>query len=173
MSINISDVELAEKDFTRFLINTIKQYELLPTEIQIEITETATIQNIDQVCEILTYLKNEGLKIALDDFGTGYSSLNYLKDLPVDTIKLDKSYVSGFTMPTRDRKLVEAIISLGHAFNLEIVAEGIEQSEEFELLKLLCCDCGQGYLFHKPLKSETFEEAMEKETITNWYSCKK
>jgi EAL domain-containing protein (putative c-di-GMP-specific phosphodiesterase class I) len=114
----------------------------------------------EQAIEKLLELKMMGIKVAIDDFGTGYSSLNYLKRFPIDTLKIDRSFVSDLCKDPHDTAIVRAIITLGQALDLTVVAEGVETREQLESLTELECDVVQGYLFSKALSPEDFEELL-------------
>jgi diguanylate cyclase len=114
----------------------------------------------EQAIEKLLELKMMGIKVAIDDFGTGYSSLNYLKRFPIDTLKIDRSFISDLCKDPHDTAIVRAIITLGHALDLTVVAEGVETREQLESLTELECDVVQGFLFSKALSPEDFEELL-------------
>jgi len=128
----------------------------VPAELlELEITETALMDNIENAISTLEQLRHIGLTIAIDDFGTGYSSLSHLKSLPVDTLKIDRSFIDGVADDDNsDKQIVEAIIALANKLQLKIVAEGIETTEQLAFLEKNQCACGQGYLFDKPLPEE-------------------
>ncbi|MDE5070051.1 MAG: EAL domain-containing protein, partial [Trichodesmium sp. St4_bin8_1] len=123
--------------------------------LQLEITETVIMENVSLSTKILNQLKNKKIKLSIDDFGTGYSSLSYLHQFPINSIKIDRSFVSKLDSDTSGQtlKIVSAIIKLGHNLGLEIVAEGIETQAQMQQLKELQCNKGQGYFFSKPLAS--------------------
>lgn len=157
---NISlSINLSGKDFeNNILINHIDKmaelYEVNPNRIIFEITESVMITNPTLALKNLTKLKEKGYKIHIDDFGTGYSSLNYLREFPFDAIKLDRTFISGIDHDARDLSIVRSIVSLGKAFSLGIVAEGVENNIQFELLKNMNCDEFQGYYYSKPLSGD-------------------
>ncbi|MFZ1838256.1 MAG: EAL domain-containing protein, partial [Dokdonella sp.] len=124
--------------------------------LDIEITESLLMDDLEQSTRILQALRDLGCRIAVDDFGTGYSSLNYLVRLPVDTIKIDQSFVALMTQSPETMGLVSNIINLGHSLSLQIVAEGVEEEEQMKLLRLLRCDVLQGYLMGRPLPEAEF-----------------
>lgn len=152
MSINASALQLAE-EYTDTMINTIIETTLNPKNIVIEITETTLMSNIDSATHALNKLHQLGVAIAIDDFGTGYSSLNYLKTLPINTLKIDKSFVCDITLNTNDASIVLAMIQLARALDLHVVAEGVETQSQFDCLKQQGCDCIQGYYFSNPLSA--------------------
>ena len=125
-----------------------------PRHLIIEITETVAMAGAETTIEILTKLKSLGVLLAIDDFGTGFSSLAYLKRFPVDLLKIDKSFVDGVAFRDHDTAIVEAIIALGHALGLRVIAEGVERPEQLEELRTLGSEIGQGYFFGQPLSSD-------------------
>lgn len=161
MSINISGKSLLQPGFIEKIKHLLNHYNLRSEEIQFEITESIFLDKMDKSVNILTQLSNLGIKIALDDFGTGYSSLTYLKNLPIDVVKLDHSFVKGISSQGEDKVIVESVIKLTHDLGLSIVAEGIETDEHLELLSKQSCDYGQGYLFSRPVSSEEIEKKWE------------
>lgn len=122
--------------------------------LEFEITETLLVENLDKVNAILVQLRAMGITIAIDDFGTGYSSLKYLQKLPIDNLKIDRSFIQELSQTKNDQSIVKAIISLGHSMQLNVVAEGVEDKAMFEYLRALKCDYIQGYYFHKPMSSD-------------------
>ena len=125
-----------------------------PATLKLEITETVLMEDAEAALGTLQALKELGVRSAIDDFGTGYSSLSYLRRLVVDTLKIDRSFVSGLERDDRNLAIVRAVASLGHALDMTVTAEGIETSAELERLCGVGCDRGQGYYFSGPLSPE-------------------
>jgi EAL domain-containing protein (putative c-di-GMP-specific phosphodiesterase class I) len=130
-----------------------------PAHLILEITETVAMAGAETTIEILGKLKSLGVQLAIDDFGTGFSSLAYLKRFPVDLLKIDKSFVDGVAQRGHDTRIVEAIISLGHALGLQVIAEGVETPDQLIELRALGSELGQGYFFGRPL-SDDLEHGM-------------
>jgi EAL domain-containing protein (putative c-di-GMP-specific phosphodiesterase class I) len=128
-----------------------------PALLVLEITESVMVQDSDATAARLAELKGLGVRLAIDDFGTGYSSLSYLRRFPVDIHKIDKSFVDAVAADGSETALVRGIVSMGRALHLNTVAEGIEQAEQAERLRLLGCDTGQGYLFARPMPAAEIE----------------
>ena len=161
MSINISALQYSREDFVDSIINVIKSYDISPSEIELEITETILIEDFRAVYEKLMLLRDFGLRISLDDFGTGFSSLSYLKKLPIDTLKIDKSFIDTVLEDSATRVITEAIINMVKALGIESVAEGVEEQKQYEYLYSIGCDVIQGYLFGKPLSTEEVEKVLD------------
>lgn len=125
--------------------------------LEVEITESMLMQNREKALETLTALKNKGVRIAIDDFGTGYSSLSTLKQFPVDTLKIDRSFIRDLETDAEDRGLTEAIITMAKTLRLHLVAEGVETENQSDFLKERGCNELQGFLFSRPLASASFE----------------
>ncbi|HEY4639799.1 MAG TPA: EAL domain-containing protein [Thermoanaerobaculia bacterium] len=125
-----------------------------PAHVILEITETTAMAGAESTIEILTKLKSLGVRLAIDDFGTGFSSLSYLKRFPVDLLKIDKSFVDGVALNSLDRAIVQAIIALGHALGMKLIAEGVETAEQLDELRALGSEIGQGYYFGRPLSDK-------------------
>ncbi len=157
ISINFSSKQLKDREYTSYLMELLKAYDISPEYIEIEITESIFLENNIQTMEFLQGLKNAGLRIALDDFGTGYSSLSYLTYIPVNKIKLDKSINDKFLL-SGNMEVMDSIISLAHSLKLKITAEGIEDYDKYLQLRRSGCDYIQGYLFGKPLKADETEK---------------
>jgi EAL domain-containing protein (putative c-di-GMP-specific phosphodiesterase class I) len=128
----------------------LKDTELDPQYLELEMTESI-MQNIEQLTIVLNKLKTIGVRLSLDDFGTGYSSLNILRYLPIDTLKIDKSFVDDIMEDLNTAPIIKTIIDMGTNLNLNIIAEGIENKKQLEFLKENGCDFGQGYFFSRPL----------------------
>ncbi len=156
ISINYSSKQLRDRNYITYLKHLLREYDINPSCLEIEITESFFLENNSQTMEFLMDLKEAGLKIALDDFGTGYSSLNYLTFIPVDKIKLDKSINDKF-LQSDHIEVMNSIISLAHSLKLKLTAEGIEDIDKYLQLRNGGCDYIQGYLFSKPLKAEEIE----------------
>jgi EAL domain-containing protein (putative c-di-GMP-specific phosphodiesterase class I) len=150
VAVNVSTVQLRREDFIRTTANILKMSGG-EAGIDMEVTETMVMGDIDDSIAKLTILRDLGVRIAIDDFGTGYSSLAYLAKLPVGELKIDRSFISSMLDDSSAMTLVSTIISLAHALNLGVVAEGVETEEQAKILRLLRCDEMQGYLISKPL----------------------
>ncbi|RJF95951.1 EAL and GGDEF domain-containing protein [Noviherbaspirillum saxi] len=156
IAVNVSPMQFRKKDFSADLEHVMNRHHINPAAIQIELTETAVMEDIDHAITILNHFRKKGIKISLDDFGTGYSSLNYLSRLPLDKIKVDKSFVHRLENDTASRAITEAIIALGRTLNLEIVAEGIESESVLQYLRTHGCHQAQGYHVCKPMQGNAF-----------------
>jgi EAL domain-containing protein (putative c-di-GMP-specific phosphodiesterase class I) len=153
IAVNVSGLQLAAKDFVSTLERVLMHY---PdgAGIDLEITESVFVDDLDGSIEKLAAARRHGLTVAMDDFGTGYSSLSSLGRLPLDSLKVDRSFVIRMTDDPQSTSIVTTIISLGHALDLKVVAEGVETAEQARLLRLLKCDQAQGYLIAKPKPAE-------------------
>ncbi|HEX2903236.1 MAG TPA: EAL domain-containing protein [Jatrophihabitans sp.] len=151
MSVNVSSQQLVQDDFVPLVLQTLADASLPSDRLVLEITETVVLRDLDQVAPRLAALRERGVRIAIDDFGTGYSSLAYLSQLPVDVLKVDKSFIDKVTVDAHDASLAEAIISLGQSMHFTTVAEGVEQKDQASWLLEARCDLGQGYLWSKPV----------------------
>jgi diguanylate cyclase (GGDEF)-like protein len=159
LSINISPSLLLDKQFQQDVSNILAKYPSVHAKnIRLEITESIFMQNYELAIENLNALRKVGFSVSLDDFGTGYSSLNYLWKLPIDEVKIDKSFISNMSQDESLFTMVESIIALCKKLELEVVAEGVESNVEFNILKGLGCDTCQGYFFCRPMPSEQFLE---------------
>jgi diguanylate cyclase (GGDEF)-like protein len=155
MAVNISAVEFRQPGFLASIRAVLQDTQLAPRLLELELTESALIQNVEFTVSILLALKDLGVRIAIDDFGTGYSSLSYLKQFPVDVLKIDQSFVKDIGKPDSDA-IVSAIISMGQSLRFKIIAEGIETREQLDLLQALRCEEGQGYYFSRAVTAEAF-----------------
>jgi len=150
VSINVSNSLFHGTTLLKAVEDALSDTGLPPDRLELELTESIAMRNVDTSITLLQRLKTMGVQLAIDDFGTGYSSLSYLKQLPIDTVKLDRSFVNGATSDPKDAALVMAIITLAHNLNLRVIAEGIETEVQRDFLRLLRCDEGQGYWLGRP-----------------------
>lgn len=157
LSVNISAKTFEMKKFVPLLLDIVNKYEVDPSQLQLEITERILIRNVEESIMKLQNLRSMGFKVAIDDFGIGYSSLSYIVRLPIDCIKIDKSFVQNIAFSKEAKTIVSTIITLCKTLNLHVIAEGIENSMELEYLKYSDCDIGQGYYFSKPISMEELE----------------
>ena len=158
LAINISANEFRQRDFVSNLKNLLNEYKIDPAKLEIEITETLSMQNISYAISVLEEVKALGFKIALDDFGTGYSSLNYLKKLPFDTLKIDQTFIRDLETDNDDLVITKLIIQIANVLNKKTVAEGVETKKLLEIVEDLGCDIAQGYYFSPPLEEKKFIE---------------
>lgn len=161
LSVNVSAVQCKQKDFIESLLQIIRKYDVLPEEIELEITETILIEDFGYISGRLERLRETGVKISLDDFGTGFSSLSYLKGLPIDTLKIDKSFVDTMLTDNNTKIIIESIIYMVKRLGYETIAEGVETEEQFAYLKELSCDIIQGYYLGRPMPAEGIEELLK------------
>jgi diguanylate cyclase (GGDEF)-like protein len=157
LAVNVSPIQLRDPAFVHEVRRLVAVDALAPEGLEFEITESMIMTDIEQSITILRSLRDMGLRVAIDDFGTGFSSLGYLSRLPVDTLKIDRSFIDAMGRSAQGLSLVSTMITLAHSFNLRVVAEGVETDEQSSLLKLLRCDEAQGYLFGRPVPVEEFE----------------
>jgi diguanylate cyclase (GGDEF)-like protein len=161
MAVNVSPLQFTKPDFAETVESILKNSGLPPNQVEMELTETMVMSNVDESSRQMSRLKQLGVHISIDDFGTGYSSLSYLHRLPIDTLKIDRSFVDKMTEPGGTRPIVEAIISLARSLGLQTIAEGVETPEQLELLTQLKCDVIQGFLFSRPLSVENLQSLLE------------
>jgi len=162
MSINISAMQYRKEEFVSELIRILEQYKVNPAMVELEITESVLIEDFDSVIEKLRVLKDYGVKISLDDFGTGFSSLSYLKDLPIDTLKIDKSFIDTVLSDSATRIITESIVNMVKSLGFESVAEGVEDEQQLCYLHGIGCDVIQGYLLGKPQTPAQIEELIQR-----------
>lgn len=160
MSLNVSAIQYRQPDFIDKVLNLMDKYDVSPSEIELEITESILIDDFTEITEKLVLLRDIGVKISLDDFGTGYSSLSYLKGLPIDTLKIDKSFIDTVITDENTRIITESIIYMVKKLGYETIAEGVETEEQFRYLNEIDCDNIQGYFLGKPMPSEKIENLL-------------
>jgi EAL domain-containing protein (putative c-di-GMP-specific phosphodiesterase class I) len=151
VAVNVSSIQLQRKDFVDSIIEEIRRGGNNPEWLELEITESLVMRNVEDSTRKLSILRGMGVKVAIDDFGTGYSSLSYLGRLPVDTLKIDRSFISGVAMETDSVTVVSTILALAHGLKLNVVAEGVETREQADMLRRFRCDEAQGYFYSRPI----------------------
>lgn len=161
ISINLSNKTLMNKIMFNELVDLIASFQEEFSSIIIEVTETALISDVETAIDRLAILKALGFKIALDDFGTGYSSLTYLRDLPIDIVKLDQSFIKKILYSKKDQLIIKTLTDLSHGLNYKVTVEGIETNEQYEYMKALNCDTAQGYLISRPMPLVEVHEMIE------------
>ncbi|MBN2651209.1 MAG: EAL domain-containing protein [Spirochaetales bacterium] len=157
LAINISGKQLKDPDFAQKVISAVNGAKLSPSSVILEITERSILHDFDKVKKVLVQLSDFGIKFHLDDFGEGYTSLKLLRDLPIDTMKIDKSYVTGLKAESSQSLILKSIIDLGHNMGKKVIAEGIEELTDVEALLGFNCEMGQGYYFYRPIDDKDVE----------------
>ena len=165
VSVNISARQFSDGQLGTRIANILKETGLPPACLELELTESILMREVSEAMQILDGLKNLGLSIAVDDFGTGYSSLNYLKQFPIDVLKIDRTFVDGLPSGEQDAQIARAIIAMAHSLNLAVIAEGVETQEQLDFLREHGCDEVQGYLFGRPMPASGFEAQFGRETL--------
>jgi diguanylate cyclase (GGDEF)-like protein/PAS domain S-box-containing protein len=160
VSVNLSALQFRNKSLVVSLKAMLEQFSLPPSLLELELTESFIMHGTDSVLQTLRQLKQLGVNLSIDDFGTGYSSLSYLKRFPIDTLKIDQSFVRDITHNKSDAAIVKAIISMAHSMQMKVIAEGVETKEQFAFLKSHHCDEIQGYYFSPPLAAPEFEKML-------------
>jgi diguanylate cyclase (GGDEF)-like protein len=161
VAVNLSARQFADPLLLPKLTRIIAASGLHPSKLELEITESMVMSNGENAVAVLESLKSIGVQIALDDFGTGYSSLAYLKRFPIDTVKIDRSFIQDIPDDSDDKKITRAIIAMAHSMRLKVVAEGVETAEQLSFLRTQRCDAVQGYILHRPLAEEAVAEVLD------------
>jgi EAL domain-containing protein (putative c-di-GMP-specific phosphodiesterase class I) len=160
IAVNLSARQFADDDLVQDIAQALKSTGLPPNLLELELTESMVIQNSERAGRVLGEIKAMGVRLAIDDFGVGYSSLTHLKRFPIDTLKVDRSFIRDVPADVEDRAITEAIIAMGKSLNLTVVAEGVETKEQQAFLKEHACDEMQGFFFSKPIPGEAFAELL-------------
>jgi diguanylate cyclase (GGDEF)-like protein/PAS domain S-box-containing protein len=163
LCINISPRQLRDPHFINKITNAIKEHHFIAQHLEIEITESVAIDNFDDVFTKLKQIREIGVKVALDDFGTGYSSLSYLRHFPIDSLKIDRSFIKDVMIDSQTAAIVTSIIYIAHSLNLPVIAEGVETEEQFHLLNDLQCDYIQGYFISPPVPTNEIEVILKEQ----------
>jgi EAL domain-containing protein (putative c-di-GMP-specific phosphodiesterase class I) len=158
IAVNLSALQFRQHDLLDQILGILEETGVCPHQLELEITESTIMDDIDAAALTMRALHCSGIRIAIDDFGTGYSSLNHLKRFPINTVKVDRTFVRDIPTDPDDAAIVGAIVSMAHNMGLKVIAEGVETEEQLEFLRTLQCDEIQGFLFSPPV---THQEAME------------
>ncbi len=162
MAVNVSAMQLREEHFLEGIFTILRETGLPPESLELELTESVLMKHADSTASMLMALRARGIKIAVDDFGTGYSSLSYLKKFPMDSLKIDQSFVQQITTVSGETVIVAAVIAMGRSLKLRVVAEGVETAAQLAFLQTHQCDEAQGYYFSKPVPPQEFAQLLEK-----------
>jgi predicted signal transduction protein with EAL and GGDEF domain len=163
MSVNLSAAELTKSNLLEEVTEVVQNSEILHGTLKLELTESVVMKDAEQACQLLLGLKDLGIQLSLDDFGTGYSSLNYLRRLPMDALKIDRSFVREMDSDPEKREIAQIIVMLARTIGLKVIAEGAETLAEVEHLNRMGCDFAQGYYFFRPLESQMAEQALQRQ----------
>ena len=161
VSVNVSSLEFRSGDFIGGLVTFLTETRLDPSYLELELTETVLMQRIESTSSVLRALKSIGVRLAVDDFGTGYSSLSYLKKFPIDSLKIDRSFVRDITADTDDATIVSAVITMAKSLKKCVIAEGVETEDQIRFLQAYGCDEAQGFYFSRPIPGEHFAKLLE------------
>jgi len=161
VSVNISAVEFRSKGFLENIVDILKDTCLDPRYLEIELTESVLMAQVEATNSVLHALKNLGVQLAIDDFGTGWSSLSYLRHFPIDALKVDKSFVQEITSGSSASPIVSAVIRMGKGLKHRVIAEGVETLDQLAFLQAEDCGEGQGYYFSRPLAAPQFARIVE------------
>ncbi len=153
ISVNLSGKQFAQGNLVEQIVKVLQATGLEPKQLKLEITESVVMDNVEVATDMLKRLRNLGVQLSIDDFGTGYSSLSYLHRLPIDTLKIDRSFVMRMMDNSENAEIVRTIVMLAKSLGMAVIAEGVETRERMEVLRELGCEYGQGYYFSKPLES--------------------
>jgi EAL domain-containing protein (putative c-di-GMP-specific phosphodiesterase class I) len=161
IAVNVSSVEFRREEFINNVWTILKDTRLEPRYLELELTESVLMQNVESTACTLKALKDMGATLAVDDFGTGYSSLSYLSRFPIDALKLDRSFVHEITSDTGDAIIISAVTNMGKNLRQRVIAEGVETVDQLAFLKTHGCDEGQGHYFSRPVVSQQFARLLE------------
>ena len=163
MAVNLSPRQFSQQDLLAFLTGILADTGLDPKLLKLEITENLLVKDYQRANKCLRKFRELGGKVSIDDFGTGYSSLSYLKRMPVDQIKIDRSFVAEIATNKKDAAITEAIITMAHGLGLDVIAEGVETQEQMQILKQLNCDEIQGFYYSVPLEARRISALLSKD----------
>ena len=156
VAVNVSSRQFSDTDLVQVVSEVLDQTQLEPRWLELEITESAMVVDADATTEVLAQIRRLGIRVSLDDFGTGFSSLSYLRRLPLDTLKIDRSFVMDLPDDPDAQGIVGAIIAMAHVLGLHVIAEGVETEQQRDFLRSIECDEMQGYLYSKPVAADEF-----------------
>ena len=168
VAVNLSAKQFRAAELTEIVLQNINQYSLAAHQIELEITESVLMDDVEQAIKVMSVLDSLGISIAIDDFGTGYSSLSYLKRFPISTLKIDQSFISDLKFESDDAAIVRSVIALAESLQLNVVAEGVEEREQMQMLQQLDCQLAQGYYFAEPMDAVAFERFLQTLERREW-----
>jgi diguanylate cyclase (GGDEF)-like protein len=174
VAVNLSTVQFSQQDLLKRILNTLNEAGISPGQLELEITESTIMHDIDAAASTMRALHCSGMHISIDDFGTGYSSLNHLKRFPINTVKIDRSFIRDITTDSDDTAIVSAIISMAHSMGLRVIAEGVETEEQLNILRDLQCNEIQGFLFSPPVSPDEATALLDQniesrlQPVTSW-----
>jgi EAL domain-containing protein (putative c-di-GMP-specific phosphodiesterase class I) len=160
MAVNLSPRQFADRQLLQDIDEALAASGMSPVLLQLEVTESMVMRNVSRAIKVLDAIQSRGIRLAIDDFGTGYSSMSLMKQFPIDTIKIDRSFVRDLPNDSEDRAIAQAIISMGKALGMTVIAEGVETVEQEAFLRNHACDEMQGYLFSKPVQPEQMADLL-------------
>lgn len=160
VAVNLSESQFMDNNLVPTILKIIKDTQIEAKYLNLEITEIINVYNINKIIQILTELREIGVKVSIDDFGTGILPLSYLKNLPITHLKIDKSFIDDLILDKSNLVIIKAIIEMAHGLNLKVVAEGVESEEQLLYLENLNCNTVQGYYFYRPMSSSAIEELL-------------
>lgn len=163
VAVNLSAVQFHEPNLTRTVAEALDETGLEPSMLELEVTESTAMRHASLAAQVMHELTELGVNLSLDDFGTGFSSLQYLKEFPIEALKIDRSFVRGVTSATKDAAIVAAIIGIGHSLGLKIIAEGIETRSQLTFLRERGCEWYQGFLLGRPMPTEAFDSMLSRQ----------
>jgi len=166
IAVNLSAIQIQQDGFADLVLDIVKETEIYPRQLELEVTETILMNNVDIASKVLSRLHSRGISISIDDFGTGYSSLSYLKQLPISALKIDRIFIKDLLTDNYDKNIVNSVISMAHGMELKVIAEGVETQEQLELLKEMSCDEMQGFLLSKPVDADNIASMLEQRKLS-------
>jgi EAL domain-containing protein (putative c-di-GMP-specific phosphodiesterase class I) len=161
MAVNLSPRQFADEHLLHDIDEALAASGMSPVLLQLEVTESMVMRNVARAVRVLHAVQDRGIRLAIDDFGTGYSSMSLMKQFPIDTIKIDRSFVRDLPRDSEDQAIAQAIISMGKALGMTVVAEGVETAEQHAFLRSHACDEMQGFLFSRPLPPRELAELLQ------------
>jgi EAL domain-containing protein (putative c-di-GMP-specific phosphodiesterase class I) len=164
MAVNLSPRQFADAHLLHDVDEALLASGMSPVLLQLEVTESMVMRNVSRAIKVLDAIQSRGIRLAIDDFGTGYSSMSLMKQFPIDTIKIDRSFVRDLPVDSEDQAIAQAIISMGKALGMTVIAEGVETVEQEAFLRSHACDEMQGFLFSKPLPAKQMADLLRAET---------
>jgi EAL domain-containing protein (putative c-di-GMP-specific phosphodiesterase class I) len=167
MSVNLSSVQFQRPELFDSVVRVLGETGLDPTFLELELTESLLMQNVEAVVSTLKRFRDTGIRLSIDDFGTGYSSLSYLKRFPIDALKIDRSFIREVTTNADDAALATSIILMGRSLKLKVVAEGVETASQLSFLRIMQCDEAQGFLFSQPVPAEDAERLLRRNAASS------